>query len=147
VTFPYDQARLQALFNDVDVRMASVEQVALQASQVQLRSKGLSEQDLAEIERFARGGKAPKELKELQNRIDSGEFSWKDVAEGRALNDEGVQRALAGSVSDFQRAYTAIEEGQDIEDIIASGTPATRSPRRGEDDEDDGPSHFREDAW
>ncbi|MDT7786033.1 MAG: hypothetical protein QOF58_4452 [Pseudonocardiales bacterium] len=146
MTFPYDQARLQALFNDVDTRMASVEQIAREASQVQLRSKGLSEQDLAEIERVARGGKAPAELADLQTRIDSGEFSWKDVAEGRVLNDEGVQRALAGSVSDFQRAYTAIEEGQDIEDIIASGTPAARPPRA-DDDEDDGPSHFRKDAW
>ncbi|HEX8871094.1 MAG TPA: hypothetical protein VF821_35870, partial [Lentzea sp.] len=111
MTFPYDQARLQALFDDVDAKVAATEQVARQASQVQLRSKGLSEQDLAEIERFARSGKAPNVLKELQGRIDSGEFSWKDVAEGRVLGDEGVQRALAGSAPDFQRAYTAIEEG------------------------------------
>jgi hypothetical protein len=146
VTFPYDQAKLQALFDDVDAKTAAAAEVARQASQVQLRSKGLSEQDLAEIERFARGGKAPNELKELQSRIDSGEFSWKDVAEGRVLNDEGVQRALAGSAGDFQRAYTAIQEGQDIDDVIASGTPAARPPRR-DDDEDDGPSHFRQDAW
>jgi hypothetical protein len=145
VTFPYDQARLQQLFDDVDTRTAAAVQVAQQAAQFQPRSKGLTEQDLAEIERFARGGKAPKELRDLQGRVDSGEFSWQDVAAGRVLDDEGVQKALASSLGDFQRAYTAIQEGQDIDDIIASGNPAARPPR--DDDDEDGPSHFRKDAW
>jgi hypothetical protein len=145
VTFPYDQARLQALFAQVDSKIDDLGQVATAASQVQRRSRGLSEQDLAEIERFAKSPGAPKELKDLQRRVESGEMSWADVAAGRALNDEGVQKALAVGVPDLQRAYRAIEEGQDIDDIIASGTPVARPPRR--DDDEDGPSHFREDAW
>ena len=149
MTFPYDQARLQALFNDVDSRIDDLGKVATAASQVQRRSRGLSEQDLAEIERFAKSPGAPKELKDLQRRVDAGEMSWADVAAGRALNDEGVQKALAVGVPDLQRAYRAIEEGQDIDDIIASGNPAPQPPTRGrrDDDEDDGPSQFREDAW
>jgi hypothetical protein len=147
VTFPYDQARLQALFSDVDSRIDDLGKVATAASQVQRRSRGLSEQDLAEIERFAKTPGAPKELKDLQRRVESGEMSWADVAAGRAVNDEGVQKALAVGVPDLQRAYRAIEEGQDIDDIIASGNPAPRPPRRDDDDEDDGPSHFRKDAW
>ena len=90
MTFPYDQARLQQLFDDVDTRTAAAVQVAQQAAQFQPRSKGLTEADLAEIERFARGGKAPKELRDLQGRVDAGEFSWQDVAAGRVLGDEGV---------------------------------------------------------
>ncbi|GAB2826012.1 hypothetical protein [Lentzea nigeriaca] len=149
MTFPYDQARLQALFDDVDAKTAAAVQVAQQAAQYQPRSRGVSEQDLAEIERYARSGNAPKEFKDLQQRIDSGEFSWKDIASGRVM-DEGVQKALATGVPDLQRAYTAIEEGQDIDDIIASGNPVAQQPprsRRDDDDEDDGPSHFRKDAW
>jgi hypothetical protein len=147
VTFPYDQARLQALFDDVDAKTAAAVQVAQQAAQYQPRSRGVSEQDLAAIERYARSGNAPREFKDLQQRIDSGEFSWKDIAAGRVM-DEGVQKALATGVPDLQRAYTAIQEGQDIEDVIASGNPvAQRPPRRDDDDEDDGPSHFRQDAW
>ncbi|MEV6240635.1 hypothetical protein [Lentzea sp. NPDC051838] len=147
MTFPYDQARLQALFDGVDARITDLGNVATAASQVQRRSRGLSEQDLAEIERFAKSPGAPKELKDFQRRVESGELSWADVAAGRALDDEGVQKALAVGVPDLQRAYRAIEEGQDIDDIIASGTPAPRPPRRDDDDEDDGPSHFRKDAW
>ena len=149
MTFPYDQARLQALFNEVDSRIDDLGKVATAASQVQRRSRGLSEQDLAEIERFAKSPGAPKELKDLQRRVEAGEMSWADVAAGRALNDEGVQKALAVGVPDLQRAYRAIEEGQDIDDIIASGNPAAQQPprRRRDDDEDDGPSQFREDAW
>ncbi len=146
MTFPYDQARLQALFSDVDSRIDDLGKVATAASHVQRRSRGLSEQDLAEIERFAKTPGAPKELKDLQRRVESGEMSWADVAAGRAVNDEGVQKALAVGVPDLQRAYRAIEEGQDIDDIIASGNPAPRPPRR-DDDDDDGPSHFRQDAW
>ena len=147
MTFPYDQARLQALIDDADTKMASAVQTAQQAAQYQPRSRGVSEQDLAAIERYARSGNAPKEFKDLQQRIDSGEFSWKDIAAGRVM-DEGVQKALATGVPDLQRAYTAIQEGQDIEDVIASGNPvAQRPPRRDDDDEDDGPSHFRQDAW
>lgn len=147
MTFPYDQARLQALIDDADTKMAGAVQTAQQAAQYQPRSRGVSEQDLAAIERYARSGNAPREFKDLQQRIDSGEFSWKDIAAGRVM-DEGVQKALATGVPDLQRAYTAIQEGQDIEDVIASGNPvAQRPPRRDDDDEDDGPSHFRQDAW
>jgi hypothetical protein len=131
----------------VDSRIDDLGKVATAASHVQRRSRGLSEQDLAEIERFAKTPGAPKELKDLQRRVESGEMSWADVAAGRAVNDEGVQKALAVGVPDLQRAYRAIEEGQDIDDIIASGNPAPRPPRRDDDDEDDGPSHFRKDAW
>jgi hypothetical protein len=66
VTFPYDQARLQALFSEVDSRIDDLGKVATAASQVQRRSRGLSEQDLAAIERFAKSPGAPKELKDLQ---------------------------------------------------------------------------------
>ncbi|GLZ33225.1 hypothetical protein Lesp02_54130 [Lentzea sp. NBRC 105346] len=143
MTFPYDQARLQALFDDVDSRISGLDQVAQQASQVRTRSKGLSEQDIAEIERFARTPGAPKELKDIQRRVESGEMSWQDISAGRVVNDEGVQKALATGLPDLQRAYSAIQEGQDVEDVIESGRP--RAVRR--DDDDDEPTTFTKDAW
>ncbi len=148
MTFPYDQARLQALVDQFDATTASVEKTGREAAQFQPRSRGVTEQDLAAIERYARSGNAPKEFKELQQRIDSGEFSWQDVAAGRVM-DEGVQKALATGVPDLQRAYTAIQEGQDIDDIIESGNPSRPAPpvRPAPGDDEDGPSVFKEDAW
>jgi hypothetical protein len=152
VTFPYDQARLQALVDEFDAKTEAAEKTGREAAQFQPRSKGVSEQDLAEIERYARSGNAPKEFKDLQQRIDSGEFSWKDIAAGRVM-DEGVQKALETGVPDLKRAYTAIQEGQDVDDIIDAGgsgpaqqSPSARQPRRDDDDEDGG-SVFKEDAW
>ncbi|WP_053731882.1 hypothetical protein [Nocardia sp. NRRL S-836] len=149
MTFPYDQARLQALVDEFDATAAAAEKTGREAAQFQPRSRGVTEQDLAAIERYARSGKAPKEFKELQQRIDSGEFSWQDVAAGRVM-DEGVQKALATGVPDLRRAYTAIQEGQDLDDIIEAGNPSRPAPpvrpARGDDDED-GPSVFRRDAW
>ncbi|MFE2751046.1 hypothetical protein ACFXGA_03470 [Actinosynnema sp. NPDC059335] len=144
MTFPYDKARLDALVADVDQRLANVEQTARAASQVQMRSRGLTQADFAEISRFANSPGAPRELKELARRVDAGELTWEDVASGRAVDDEGVQRALQTGVPDLQRAYTAIQEGNDPEDVISAGSPR---PRGRGDDDDDEPSGFTEDAW
>ncbi|TQM82119.1 hypothetical protein FHX81_4514 [Saccharothrix saharensis] len=144
MTFPYDKARLDALVADVEQRLANVEQTARAASQVQLRSRGLTQADFAEISRFAHSPGAPKELKELARRVDAGEMSWEDIATGKAVNDEGVQRALQTGVPDLQRAYTAIQEGNDPEDVVSAGSSRPGGRR---DDDGDEPSQFTEDAW
>ncbi|WP_199440456.1 hypothetical protein [Umezawaea beigongshangensis] len=141
MTFPYDRAKLDALVARVDAGIAGVERTAAEASRVRTRSSGLTPQDLAEIERAARGRDAPKELRELQRRVDAGELTWSDVASGRALDDAGVQSALATSVPDLQRAHRALEDGQDPEDVAESGRPRSSDP------DDDGPSNFTQDAW
>lgn len=141
MTFPYDRERLNALVAEVDARLENVDKVSREASKVQLRSSGLSQADLAEINRAAHGPNAPRELRELARRVDSGEMSWQDIASGRAVNDPGVQAALATGVPDLQRAYTQLQEGNDPEDVVESGRP-----RRGGGDDDE-PSSFTEDAW
>lgn len=143
MTFPYDRARLDGLVADVEARMAAVERTAREASRVRLRSRGLTQADFAEISRFANSPGAPRELKELARRVDAGEMSWEDVASGRAVDDEGVQRALQAGVPDLQRAYTAIREGDDPEDVVSAGSP--RPGGRGDDDDESG--RFTEDAW
>lgn len=144
MTFPYDKAKLDALVADVEKRMANVEETARAASQVQLRSRGLTQADFAEISRFANSPGAPRELKELARRVDAGEMSWEDIASGRAVDDEGVQRALQTGVPDLQRAYTAIQEGNDPEDVVSAGSSRPGGRR---DDDDDEPNRFTEDAW
>ncbi|MCP2164914.1 hypothetical protein [Goodfellowiella coeruleoviolacea] len=135
MTFPYDNAKLQALLADVDSALANVDRTAAEASQVQSRSSGLSEKDIAEIERVARGPGAPKELKDLQRRVEAGELSWSDIAAGRVLDDAGVRDAFATGLPNLRRAYVAIEEGQDIDEIIESGQPRRGRPSGDDDDE------------
>ncbi|EHR51329.1 hypothetical protein SacmaDRAFT_3094 [Saccharomonospora marina XMU15] len=122
MTFPYDQARLAELVAEVDARLTGVDQAVSQANQLQTRSSGLSEQDLAAIERHAESPRAPRELKELVARIKEGELSWDDVASGRALDDEGVKAAMAASLPDLARAHQEIREGHDPDEIIGADT-------------------------
>ena len=97
----------------------------------------LSEEDIQLIEEHARSGDAPRELRELQERIDSGELSWEDIASGRHLDDPEVQAALSPGVQGMQQAYTLIEEGQELDDIIEIGAPPP-PPDTGEPDEGKG---------
>ncbi|MCX2946914.1 hypothetical protein [Lentzea sp. NEAU-D7] len=147
MTFPYDNARkqLQAWQQDLDARGARLEKVALEASKVQTRGADLSPADIAAIEKFARSKDAPNALKDLQRKVDSGELSWRDIASGRAVGDPDVQRAMQTSMPALKRAYTAIKEGQNLDEIVAAGQQRAR-PSRGDYD-DDMPSDFTEDAF
>lgn len=147
MTFPYDSARrqLQAWQQDLDARGARLEQVAQQAARVQTRGGDLSPADIAEIEKFACSKDAPNALKDLQRKVDSGELSWRDISSGQAVNDPDVQRAMQTSMPALKRAYTAIKEGQNLDEIVAAGQQRTR--RSHGDFDDDMPSDFTEDAF
>ncbi|WP_436492404.1 hypothetical protein [Actinokineospora sp. HUAS TT18] len=136
MTFPYDQARLAELVAEVDARIAGVDQAVAAAERIRPRSSDLSEQDLAAIERYADAPKAPKELRELVDRVKAGELSWSDITSGRALDDPGVQAAMATGLGDLRRAHDEIREGHTPEEIIA-----------GTDPDGDAPPIKRDDAW
>jgi hypothetical protein len=95
----------------------------------------LSEEDIRLIEQHARSADAPRELRQLQERIDNGELSWEDIAAGRHLDDPRVRDALAPGVAGMQQAYTMIQEGQDLDTIIEAGPPVR--PADGSPDEED----------
>lgn len=114
-----------------------LDQKVLEAKQMQRQMPrgGLSQEDIQQIEEHARSKDAPKELRELQKRVDRGDLSWRDIGEGRFLDDPGVRAALSGSVEGMRQAYTMIEEGQDIDDIVdLGGPPAPVSPSDSEED-------------
>jgi hypothetical protein len=117
-----------------------LDQKVLEAKQMkqQMPRGGLSPADIQQVEEHARSKDAPKELRELQKRIDRGDLSWNDIGQGRFLDDPGVRAALSGSVEGMRQAYTMIEEGQDIDDIVDLGGPpapaSTTEPDDGEND-------------
>ncbi|MFC7617944.1 hypothetical protein ACFQV2_35615 [Actinokineospora soli] len=140
MTFPYDRDRLNALVADVDARIADVERTAVEASKAGNHGRGLSEQDIAEIERHALGPNAPKEMQDMVKRIKEGELSWSDVLSGRALDDEGVQKAMAANLADLRQAHDALREGQDPDDVAAARGD-------GPNDDPEGGGTLMRDAW
>ncbi|EHK88576.1 hypothetical protein ACWGRK_11760 [Saccharomonospora azurea] len=113
-----------------------------------MAKSSLSPQDIEQIAEHARSKDAPKELRELQARIDKGDLSWNDIAAGRFLDDPQVRTALEGGVEGMRQAYAMIQEGHDLDDIIEPGGPpsattpgpgTTPGPTRegGDPDDDD----------
>lgn len=98
----------------------------------------LTEEKIDEIEQLIRAGKAPAELVALQERIDAGEFTWNDVADGTALRDESVQAAFGASVANMQKAKELLDEGHDVATVVNS------DPNRASDDsyDDEPPDTF-----
>lgn len=111
-------AKLEEAEVSLDRKIVEAKQVGQQVPQT-----GLSKQDIEQIEEHARSKGAPKELRELQARIDKGDLSWSDIAAGRFLDDPQVQSALAGGVEGMRQAYTMIQEGHDLDEIIDPGGP------------------------
>jgi hypothetical protein len=107
----------------------------------------LSKQDVEAIEAYARTADAPKDLRELQKRVDSGELTWGEIASSQHFADPKVQAALSTGVNGMRQAYTLIEEGQSLDEIIESPPAPPRQPDpRDEEphdyddpDDDDGP--------
>ncbi|APU12576.1 hypothetical protein UA75_02450 [Actinoalloteichus sp. GBA129-24] len=114
--FAAARSQLDQIEAEADARMAEIKQQ-------QLPESGLTEAEIAQIEQFARSKDAPPELAALQARIDKGDLSWGDIADGSAVQDEQVQRALASGVPKLQQAYAMIQEGHELDDILDAGDP------------------------
>lgn len=112
-------AKLEEAEVDLDTRIAKAGQLA-----EQLPKGGLSQEDIQLVEQHARSKEAPRELRELQERVDRGELSWQDISAGRFLDDPQVRAALERGVEGMQAAYTMIQEGHELDEIIESGGPA-----------------------
>ncbi|WP_188989830.1 hypothetical protein [Saccharopolyspora thermophila] len=138
--------QLRELVEQLDAALDGANRIADEASRLaeQFREKPseLSDEELAEVEQFARGDQAAPELRELQRRIDAGELTWQDIRSGQALDDPGVVQALSAGLPDAQAAYTMLREGHDVDAVIAArADDAPRedqpSPRATEPDWDD----------
>lgn len=131
-------AKLEEAEVNLDTAIVAAKQVEQQTPKTRL-----SEEDIQQIEEHARGTDAPRELRELQERIDAGELSWEDIAQGRHMDDPRVQGALSTGVEGMHQAYTAIQEGQSLDEIIEAGPPVRRPDDGGNEDEGGGYSFTR----
>ncbi|MGH3697199.1 MAG: hypothetical protein ACRDRX_24995 [Pseudonocardiaceae bacterium] len=95
----------------------------------------LSEDDIRRIDAAARFRDASREMRELQRRIDQGEFTWRDVVDGQQMHDPGVRAALGAGVAEMGRVYRQFEDGYQLDEVLAAHQPGGAG-QRGPDDDD-----------
>lgn len=123
---PWRNPQMQEALARLEEAEVGLDRAIVNAKQVeqQVKTTKLSEEDIRLIEEHARSGNAPRQLRELQERIDNGEFSWEDIASGQHMDDPKVRAALDTGVTGMRQAYAAIQEGQELDEIIESGPPS-----------------------
>jgi hypothetical protein len=133
------EAQLEASIASLDATLATVEQHFEQREET-----NLTDDDIRAISEHARSADASPALRELQAKIDAGDLTWRDITSGRAAGEEGVREALESGVPGMKQAYTLLEEGHSVDEVIEAGKPA-----RGRRDDDDGEESIvlRDDAW
>lgn len=124
----------------IDERMTQAEEALAKATRFEseLPEVKLTDERIEEIEQQIRSGNAPPEIVAFQRRVDEGEFSWHDVADGTAFRDESVRSAFSASVQNMQQAKDMLDAGYD------SATVINNDPNRsaGADYDDEPPDSF-----
>jgi hypothetical protein len=95
--------------------IAQVEEKLAKMPDVDLTAKP---QDIAAIKAAAERPDAPAEMRELKKKVDAGELTWKDILEGKALQDPTVRAAMSGRLGEMKEIYEEVEEGASLEDIL-----------------------------
>ncbi|HVK26331.1 MAG TPA: hypothetical protein VM677_33690 [Actinokineospora sp.] len=79
----------------------------------------LTDATLAEIERAAADG--PPALRKLAARVEAGELTWRQIADGTASADPDVRAAAESTARRLRGVYQQFEEGQSLEDVLGEG--------------------------
>src|SRR3954468_3021811 len=109
--------------SSLDRSLTKSRQLLKKLAKVQLRPADLraSGEQVSSLENAAKRSDAPAELRLLKRKVDAGELSWKDVAEGRAFADPDFQRLAASKLGPAREAYQDFEEGASLDDVIEAG--------------------------
>lgn len=102
-------------------------EAALNAQQVSARIQNtrLSDDDLKQIDQAARGRDASPELRALVQRVDRGDLTWRDIVDGKAMHDPGVQAAMKANVARLGGVYRQFEEGHTLDEVLEAETGRT----------------------
>jgi hypothetical protein len=94
------------------------------------------DEDVARVEREAKSPKATREMRALQEKVDDGELSWRDILAGRAFGDPEVRAALQANLTELSTVYEEFEQGYTLQDVLEA--------RRADEGDygDDGPETF-----
>jgi hypothetical protein len=75
-------------------------------------------EDIQRLKAAAERPDAPAELRALKKKVDAGELSWKDVLEGKALQDPAVRAAMSARLGEMREIYQEAEAGATLEEIL-----------------------------
>jgi hypothetical protein len=75
-------------------------------------------EDIAAIKAAAERPDAPAALRELKKKVDAGALTWKDILEGRALQDETVRAMMSARLDEMREIYQEAEAGASLEEIL-----------------------------
>lgn len=118
------EAGLEAVARQADKTLADLEKLRLAPPPLP------SDADIRKVEEAARAPNAPRELRELQRRVDDGELSWRDIVEGKHMDDPGVREAAQANLAKLRRVYQKLEEGYSLNEVLDSERPAGQAGRR-----------------
>ncbi|WP_275291477.1 hypothetical protein [Amycolatopsis sp. La24] len=80
------------------------------------------------IKRAASRPDAPAQLRLVKRKVEAGEFSWEDVAAGRAFADPEVRALADEKLSEAKDILEELEEGQSPEEILEARTGGAGNP-------------------
>ena len=120
-------------------------QAVLRAQQfkAQITPSRVTDGDIGQLEQAAHAHDAPRELRELAERVDRGELSWREIVDGEVMDDPGVRAAFEVNLDRLAQVYRKFEEGFSLEDVMES----EGAGRGGRDDDADGGTVLRDRSW
>ncbi|MGV9297197.1 hypothetical protein [Amycolatopsis sp. NPDC003676] len=80
------------------------------------------------IKKAASRPDAPAQLRLVKRKVDAGEFTWEDVAAGRAFADPEVRALADEKLSEAKDILEELEEGQSPEEILEARTGGAGNP-------------------
>ena len=128
------QFELDAALRSAEREMQRVDR---NLAEIRKRDQPLTDEQVRAVEKLATGPHAPREWDVVRARTARGEFTWRDIAEGRMDADPQVSAALHASIN-LGRQRPAPNGPVEVVVPTVGNPPATRPARRRDawDDED-----------
>ena len=106
-----------------------------QRFKAQIRQSRVCDDDIRLLDEAARAHDAPRALRQLAQRVDDGELTWRQIVDGKVMDDPGVRAAFEPNLDKLAQVYRKFEEGYSLEDVLESET--ARRPGRGREPDDE----------
>lgn len=120
---------------DLDEAAMQVDEDLARADEMSFDNPPLSDEEVDDFERAVRDPNAPEQLKKLAQRVDAGEFSWREIADGKAMRDPDVRAAFAEAgrhidTTEFQQGIEMLKQGMSPDEVVTAlrGEPAAPEP-------------------